>query len=179
MAGIEVGEDMPVVVVNIVHGHLQSVTGFVRILFHDEAVVLVKDRLTEFAAVRLRDFYGPGFHGWKLAASRPPLRKQQSDRLGLVASAKDSPMQRRESGTSLFGIAVRGFALRFGLGQELCLSFGRNLCVMTEHFFVPPSTARERTQHRAVVMQLFLRNVRVNDLKMAIAVDAENLPAPR
>lgn len=102
MPRIEIGEDVPVVVVGVVHSHLQTMAGFVRVLFHNEAVVLVKDRLTEFAAMRLCDFDGPGFHGRKLAPLAIDLALWRERKLKLVW---------------LFGGAVRGLTFHLGLRQ--------------------------------------------------------------
>jgi hypothetical protein len=41
------------------------VSGFVRVLFKSEAVILMEHGFAEFAAVRLGDFYFPGRH-WTL-----------------------------------------------------------------------------------------------------------------
>ena len=64
MAGIKIRENVPVFVVNVVNGHLDFVTGFITVFFHDKRVILVEDRLAEFAAVGFCDFNGPGFHDW-------------------------------------------------------------------------------------------------------------------
>src|SRR5260221_8426075 len=77
---------MPVGILRVVHRDLHPVPAFVGVFFHGEAVILVQDRLAEFAAVRLGDFDFPGIHrewGKGIAPGRnyfscartwPPLR---------------------------------------------------------------------------------------------------------
>ena len=64
MAGIEVGENMPVFVVRVVNRDLQFVAGLITVFFHDKRVILVEDCFAEFTAVRFCDFDGPNFHEW-------------------------------------------------------------------------------------------------------------------
>ena len=62
MAGIEIGEDVPVRVVRVMHGHLDLVAGLVGVFFHRETVVLMGHRLAELPAVRFRNFDLPLIH---------------------------------------------------------------------------------------------------------------------
>ena len=62
MTGVEIGENVPLRVVGIVHGYVDLVARFVGVLFHGEAVILMEDGFTEFAAVRLDDLDFPSVH---------------------------------------------------------------------------------------------------------------------
>jgi hypothetical protein len=63
MTRIQVGEDMPVVIVGIVYRYIHTVTALVRVFFKNEAVILVEHGFAKFAAMRLGDFDFPGRHG--------------------------------------------------------------------------------------------------------------------
>jgi hypothetical protein len=63
MAGIEIGEDVPMRIVRVVHRHVHAVAGFVGVFFKREAVILVEYGLAQFAAMGFGDFDFPGRHG--------------------------------------------------------------------------------------------------------------------
>lgn len=96
MTGIEIGEYMPVLVMDIVDGDVEFLTLRVTVLFHGKAVVLVEHGLTDLAAVRLSDFDFPGHHwdmGWSgkadqtLAALWPASRRAVASATSLASTS--------------------------------------------------------------------------------------------